>query len=86
MLDAKVKAKDWSIPQAFGAYATELGLTERQYFDVLADWREKINRAGEPPWLASQLCRFIEQKAGKLDAAVKSAAAAPARERREDWA
>ncbi len=66
LLDAKIQAKNWDIPEAFDAYARELGLNENQHADAVADFREKISRPGEPPWLASQLCRFLEQKAGKV--------------------
>ena len=76
LLNAKVTAHDWSIPEAFVDYASELGLSDLHYADVLVDFREKITRPAGLPWLASQLCRFIEQKAKKL---TESAAATAAR-------
>lgn len=66
LLDAKVSAREWQIPEDHRGYAIALGLSERQYGDVVADFCEKTTRRGEPPWLSSLLCRFIEAKAQRI--------------------
>lgn len=66
LLPVKKMASECTPNDAFREYAIDLGLAPRDYDDVLADWRDKC---GDKPrtqeWLASMLCRFIEQKASK---------------------
>lgn len=67
LLPVQLLGRDCTPSDDFARYALECGLSASDYQDVLVDWREKCgDRPRTQEWLASMLCRFIEQKAKKL--------------------
>ena len=52
-------------PNDFERYAGELGLSVRQYHDVVADWRAKVSPS-TTDHLANTLCRFIENASDRI--------------------
>jgi hypothetical protein len=67
-LPTRASPRDVEVPLVFGQYASELGLQQATFMDVVTDWREKVG-PGTHTRIFDVLCRFIETKALKREMA-----------------